>query len=208
MSLNVENLVPVDFEGQEKWVTKNWTDRDDFCDAKVIRVAFRTIGSVKKDHWVNRLAAKLTSKHGEKSPAGKMCHAEIIFATSNNKYVKASVIKKSYAGTDAKGNVIMKPGCVHLKFTNPREWHKKYIFVQLSAPRSHIKKMMHFFLLNNSQPFNNRGYLANLIIPGGIGVKQWSERLMKVPRSFFCTEFIVCGLQCLASSSQIEQFFS
>lgn len=202
MSLDVEKLIPVDFDEQQKWISKNWSDRDDFTDAKSVRVAFRTISSARHDHWLNRLAASVTSKQGERSPAGKMCHAELLIPVSNGRYVKASVIKKSYAGTDAKGNVLFKKGCVHLKMSDPREWQKKYVFLQLSSPRAHIKKMMQFFLLNNGQPFNHRGYLANLVVPGGIGVKQWDHKLMRVPRSYFCTELLVTGLQCLSDADK------
>jgi hypothetical protein len=200
MSLQYEKLIPVNLVEQQRWIRSNWDESGGFKDATSVMVAFRTIGSMKKEHWMNRYAAKLTAKHGEKSPHGKMCHAELIFAVSNGKYVKASVIKKTYGGVDAKGKVIYKPGCVHLKLTDPREWASKYVFVQLSANREHMKKMLHFLVLNDGQPFNNPGTWANLVLPGGIGVRRFSEKLMTTPRSFFCTEFICTALQCLATT--------
>lgn len=204
MSLDVQKLLPVDIDGQKVWIARNWSDSDEFADAKTVRVAFRTLQSMKREHWLNRFAALATARSGERSPGGKMCHAEVIFPVSNGKYVKASVIKKSFDGLDEKGKPKFKPGHVHLELTSPSEWKKKYVFIQMSAPRHHIKKMMNFFLINNKQPFNHRGYLANLVIPGGIGVKQYSERLSKVPRAYFCTEFIVTGIQCLASADDRE----
>lgn len=199
-----EKFVPPNIN-QTLWLEKHFDQSEQFPDARVVRVAFRTIGSKKREHWLNKYAAYLTKKPGEKFPRGCMCHAEMIVALRENVYVKASVIKKSYAGTDDKGKIIWKPGAVHVKLTSPQEWASKYIFVNLQAKRKHIQKMMHFLLNHNGQKFNHNGYYLNLVMPGGYGVKQYTDELLNTPRRFFCTEFISCALQALASADK-KQF--
>jgi hypothetical protein len=198
-----EKIIPVAVD-TSRWIADNF-DEGDFPNSNTVYVAFRTVGSMKREHWLNRMAADMTKKKGAQFPSGRMCHAEIIIPISESRYVKASVIKKSYDGVDDKGKIKWKKGCVHCKLTTPSEWKNKYVFVTLHATREMIKKALRFYLANNGQDFNHVGYYANLIVPGGIGVHAFDETLMKNPRSFFCTEFIVTGLQALASVDDSDE---
>jgi hypothetical protein len=176
-------------------------DSPTFTDSTVIRVAFRTLGSRKHEHYLNTYAAKLTRARGEKFPAGSMTHTELIVTLRPNVYLKASVIKKSFNGKDENGNILWKKGCVHLKKTDPREWQNQYVFLTLHADRRDIKRMTEFLVQQNGQDFNHKAYYANLLVPGGPGVRYYSDDLMHKAKPFFCTQFIVCGLQCLMLSS-------
>jgi hypothetical protein len=177
-------------------------DDSNFKDSNVVRVAFRTLGSRKHEHYLNTWAAKLTRHRGEKFPAGAMTHSEMIVALRPGVYLKASVIKKSYNGKDENGEIIWKKGCVHLKKTDPREWQDRYVFLTLHAHRRDIKRMTEFLIQQNGQDFHHHAYYANLLLPGGLGVKQYSVDLMNKSKPFFCTQFIVCGLQCLAGDQE------
>ncbi len=177
-----------------------------FNDSTVVRVAFRTLGSRKHEHYLNKWAAKLTRQRGEKFPAGAMTHSEMIIALRPGVYLKASVIKKSYDGKDENGEIKWKKGCVHLKRTDPREWQDRYVFLTLHAHRRDIKRMTEFLVQQNGQDFHHRAYYANLLLPGGLGVKQYKEALMHQAQPFFCTQFIVCGLQCLAQEQDEDTY--
>ena len=96
---------------------------------------------------------------------------------------------------------MFKPGCVHLRPTDPREWQNKYVFVNLHSERFEIKKMVQFLVQQNAQPFNSRAYYACLTVPGGLGVKQYDEKLLYECHPYFCTQFLVLALQCLSSAS-------
>lgn len=172
-----------------------------FPESNVVRVAFRTVGSKKRDHWANRLAARATRFKSDKYPGGFMCHTELIIALRPGVYLKASVIKKTWTGKDADGKDTFKPGCVHLKRTDPREWQTKYIFVNLHAERREIKQMVEFMIQQNGQAFNHKSYYGCLAVPGGLGVKYYDAKLMDEAHAFFCTQFITCALQCLCSIS-------
>lgn len=177
-------------------------DDSTFHDSNVVRVAFRTLGSRKHEHYLNKWAAKLTRVRGEKFPAGAMTHTEMIIALRPGVYLKASVIKKSYDGKDEKGNIKWKKGCVHLKKTDPREWQDQYVFTTLHSDRRDIKRMTEFLVQQNGQDFNHKAYYANLVVPGGLGVRRYHEELMNKAQPFFCTQFIICGLQCLAEADR------
>ena len=204
MSMEKGNVIPV-ATNINKFLENNWNPSTDFPGSRTVLVAFRTIGSYKHEYVWNRRAANFTSKPDDVFPAGRMCHAEMLLPLGEDRYVKCSVIKKNFNGKDAKGNIKWKSMGVHCKITSPSEWKNKYVFMTLTCKRSHILKALKFFLVNNGQKFNFAGYYAALIIPGGIGVKQFDERLMKKPRSYFCTELIVTGIQCLASADTTEQ---
>jgi NADH:ubiquinone oxidoreductase subunit len=87
----------------------------EFPDSHVVRVAFRTLGSRKHEHWLNKYAANLTRLPNEKKPAGSLTHAELIFAVRPGVYVKSSVIKKKWVGKDDKGNDIYQVRTVQQK---------------------------------------------------------------------------------------------
>jgi len=181
----------------EGWMAAHFDTAWDTSESRVIRVAFRTIGSKKVDFWKNRWAASLTSRRGDVFPFGRMCHAELILPTSPGKYVKCSVIKKYWAGKDDAGRDIFKPGSVHCVETKPTEWRSKYVFLTMDAPRSDIARGVRFCVRNNGMPFNKAGYFANLVVPGGIGVRRFYPELMNTRRAYFCTEFICTALQAM-----------
>jgi len=197
-------VIPVAID-TTRWISENFDD-EQFPNCNTLYVAFRTIGSMKREHWLNRFAADITKRKGAEFPAGRMSHAEIIIPISEGKYVKASVIKKSYDGLDDKGQIKWKKGCVHCKLTQPSEWKQKYVFLTIHASREQIKKALKFYMVNNGQEFNHIGYYANLVVPGGIGVRKYEESLLKNARPYFCTEFVVTGLQALASTESPESF--
>jgi hypothetical protein len=199
-------IIPVAID-TTRWIKENFDD-DEFPNSTTLYVAFRTIGSMKREHWMNRLAADITKRRGSVFPAGRMCHAEIILPISEGKFVKASVIKKSYDGTDENGKIKWKKGCVHCKVTQPSEWKQKYVFLTIHASRKEIKKALEFYMLNNGQDFNHIGYYANLVVPGGIGVRKFEKSLLKKTRAYFCTEFVITGLQALASVKEPEEYES
>jgi hypothetical protein len=157
---------------------EEFDDNPNFLDNYVIRVAFRTLGSRKHEHYLNTYAAKLTRHRGEKFPAGAMTHTELIVTLRPGVYLKASVIKKSYNGKDENGNILWKKGCVHLKKTDPREWQNQYVFLTLNADRRDIKRMTEFLVQQNGQDFNHAAYYANLLLPGGLSVKYFTPDLM------------------------------
>ena len=98
-----------------------------------------------------------------------------------------------YAGTDAKGKDLYKPGCVHCKLTYPSEWKSKYVFLSFDAKRAHIIKALRFCILNNGMGFNQRGFNANLFVPGGLGVRRWDESLMTQRREYFAPTAMAGG---------------
>jgi len=178
------------------WLARRFDENEDFEDANSVMLAFRTVKSMEGEHWMNLWAARLTRRYGDVAPGGQMAHAELLFALDRNEYVKASVIKKSYGGKKPDGSIIWKPGGVHFAKTSKSEWATKYVFVKFHARRSSIKKMVDFLSENDSMPFNFSGYVANLWLPGGWGLRRWREGI--VPRKYFCTELLVAALQCLS----------
>jgi hypothetical protein len=196
-----DNTIYVAPTDVDDWLKKEFDDSDGFNDSLTVRTAFRTIGSKKTEHIINRMAAIGTAHHDDIFPGGRMCHVEVIACVRADKYVKISVIKKSYNGQDEKGNIIWKKGCVHCKFTTPSEWKSKYVFLKLHAQRSEIKKMLQFCLKQNGAPFNHAAYYACMILPSGLGPKFWTPALNLKPVSMFCSQFIVLSLQALAAAS-------
>jgi hypothetical protein len=183
---------------------KEHVDPGDFEGSSTVLLAFRVAGSQQKEHIINYGAALATRKRGDIFPGGRMCHAEMILTVAPGVYSKNSVTKKVWAGTDANKKDIYKPGCVHSKLTQPSEWKNKYVFLTFEAKRKYILKALRFCILNNGMPFNSRGFNANLIVPGGLGVRRWEESLMKTRRKYFCSEFIVTALLAMFSEDKKE----
>jgi len=207
----------------DRWMEENY-DGKGLGESQHIRIAFRTVGSSKTDHCLNVRAAWLTRLRGEVFPYGEMCHVELILqvkpdltpearkelsssqgrdavaAYEARKYVTCSVTKKVWDGKDPKNpkRDLYKPGCVHCKFTHPDDWKNKYVFLQANSSRKSVERALRFALLNNGMPFNHVGYYANLLVPGGIGARRFSEDLMRKRRRYFCSEFIVVALQAMA----------
>lgn len=192
-----EKVISVTVDPDE-WIKKNWDNSPEFPGAQQVLVAFRCTGSEEHEYWLNRWAANMTAKKGEKF---KMCHAEILFAVSEGIYVKCSVIKKSFVSKDPITEVITwKQGCVHCTLTGPSEWRNKYVFMSMHVRRSHILKTLRFGLRYNGQPFNLIGYYACLVVPGGIGARPYDDKKTTLPRPLFCTEYLTLLLQCAASA--------
>jgi hypothetical protein len=196
------SVIPIGVDPDD-WIAKN-VDDDEFPGSTDVLLAFRVAGNKEREHWINYYASLFTRKRCDIFPAGRMCHAEMLLATSEGVYAKNSVTKKVWAGTDANGKDIYKPGCVHCKLTSPAEWKSKYVFLVFQAKRKQIIKALRFCINNNGQPFNSRGFNANLIIPGGLGVREWDEALMRERRPYFCSEFIVTALKAMISDDEKE----
>jgi len=207
-----------------EWMNENYTSTP-FDNCNEIRLAFRTVGSKKHDHYLNRWAAALTRHRGEHYPWGQMCHVELIIRIKPEltpdarktmtreavagyearKFVKCSVTKKVWVGTDkVTGKEKYAPGSVHCKYTSKEEWKNKYVFLSIFAEQRAIAKALRFCMLNNGMPFNVAGYYANLFVPGGIGVRRFGEHLLKQRRRYFCTEFITTALQAIANTGRQE----
>ena len=200
MSFNVKkdqqiHVAPIDVD---EWMRRNFDDGDGFTDALTVRVAFRTIGSRKQEHVVNKLAAMVTARQSDIFPGGRLCHCEIIIPVRDSKYFKASVIKKSYAGKDDKGAIKWKAGGVHCKWTTSHDWAQKYVFLKLHAQRPDIKRMLEWALRQDSAPFSHISYYSCVIVPGGIGPRCWDPALEKRKVPMFCTQFCTLLLQLLA----------
>lgn len=153
---------------------------NEFNDCHTVRVAFRTLGSRKNEcvsltqrlflrpslclltihffrrHYLNKYAAQFTRLPGEKRPAGALTHAELILPVRPGVYVKASVIKKRWSHKDDKGNDVYVEMGAFLKRTDPAEWQRKYIFVNLHASRESIFKTLKFLATQNDAKFNHR----------------------------------------------------
>ena len=82
--------------------------------------------------------------------------------------------------------------------TDPREWASKYVFLTLHAGREAISKCLKFLATQNDAKFNDLGYKLNLFLPGGYGTRQFHNELMNHRTKWFCTELLVCALQCLS----------
>jgi len=188
----------------DDWIDKN-VDKGTFPGSTTVKLAFRIAGSKEHEHIVNYLAAMATSSPLDVFPGGRLCHAELIaplrrdWEREENVYFKNSVTKMTCTGKDEKGNVRYKPGCVHCKYTHPSEWKSKYAFIEFELPRECIIKGLRFCILNDGMPFNSAGFNANLVIPGGRGVREWDESLMHIRRPYFCSEFIVTALLAMFS---------
>jgi hypothetical protein len=178
---------------------------NEFNDCHTVRIAFRTLGSRKHEHFLNKHCANLTRVPGEKRPAGALTHAEIILPVRPGVYVKGSVIKKRWSHKDESGNdVYVKMGSF-LKRTDPAEWARKYVFLTIHASRDSIFKCMKFLVTQNDGQFNDAGYYANLLLPGGIGTRQFRNELLTYRTKWFCTELLVCALQCLSMYDKPSQ---
>jgi len=140
----------------------------EFNDCHTVRVAFRTLGSRKHEHYLNKYAAQFTRLPGEKRPAGALTHAEIILPVRPGVYVKGSVIKKRFSHKDEKGNDVYVPMGSFLKRTDPAEWARKYIFVTIHASREAIFKTLKFLATQNDGPFNNRCVIARFAAPARV----------------------------------------
>jgi hypothetical protein len=196
-------LVPVGCNPDD-WMNEH-VDAGDFTGCTSVLLAFRVVGSKAKEHPINFGAALATRTRADVFPGGKMCHAELILPVSEGVYCKNSVAKKVYNGQDAAGKDQYKPGCVYCKLTHPSEWKSKYVFLSFETKRKHILKALRFCILNNGMGFNQRGFNANLFIPGGLGVRRWHDGLMTTRREYFCTEFIVTALLAMLSEDRREQ---
>ena len=179
---------------------KAFDHSDDFPDACIMFAAFRTIGSRKNEHWLNKYAARMTRRPGDVSPGGRMCHVEVILAVRPGVYVKTSVIKKSWVGKREDGSDIWKPGGVHLKRTDPAEWQSKYVFLKFACDRASIHKMFKFLVVQSGHAFNPYSYYAALT-PYGWGVNRWTPEMMseRDDTAWFCSEFLTAALQCAAT---------
>jgi hypothetical protein len=201
-SSDESRLLPTEVD-VNAWCDKH-LDSAPFDDCNTVRLAFRVAGT-EKEHYINKWAAWLTRSRRDRFPAGRMCHAELILPVSSGKYVKCSVTKLVWDGTDENGKDKFKPGCVHCKVTSPSEWKTKYVFLCWNTKRRHIVKAIRFCMLNNGMPFNQLGFNANLLVPGGIGVHSWNEDLMTSRRRYFCTEFITTALLAMVSDDDLGE---
>lgn len=171
-----------------------------FKDAENIMLACRVVGSKKHEHWLNKMAAQYTRKRTDSYPCGKLCHIEIIVAVKPDTYVKISVIKKMWAGTDENGKDIWMEGGVHLKRTARAEWAKKYYFLSLSCDRGAIYRMMRCAVAQNCSGFHNVAFYTALT-PIPVGLNFYHHGLLKdTTDKYFCTQLIVILLQCAALS--------
>lgn len=177
----------------------------EFNDCHTVRVAFRTLGSRKNEHWLNTYAARLTRLPGEKKPAGSLTHAELILPVRPGVYVKASVIKKRWSHKNEKGEDVYVEMGAFLKRTDPAEWKRKYIFVNLHVSREAIFKTLKFLATQNDAKFNHRGYYLALPLPGGYGVRQFRNELLNHRTEWYCTQLLVCALQCLSMYDKPSQ---
>jgi hypothetical protein len=129
---------------------------EDFHDSSTVRIAFRLLGSRKKEHYLNKYAAQFTRVRGEQKPAGCMTHAEILICIRPGVYVKSSVIKKRWSGKDPNtGKDLFTEMGAFLTRTDPREWGK-YVFLTIHAKRDAIFTTLKFLAAQNDAKFNHR----------------------------------------------------
>jgi hypothetical protein len=174
-------------------------DDGDFFDSTLVRIGFRTVQSSAKhpEHPANSWAAYLTARSSDEAPGGQFCHAELLIQIRENVWYKASVSKKRFI------NGKWLPGCVHMMRSDPAEWKSKYVFLGIFSDRGSIRKMLEFLQMQNQGPFNPASYYGALT-PLPLGVRHFNANMMRrqYAGGFFCTELIVCALQCLVQHSR------
>jgi hypothetical protein len=183
-------------------------------DSTVI-LAFRHLGDPKTAHYMNRWAVYLTRMKSDIAPGGNFCHVEILFPIGIGpdgriKYKSGSVNMANGVQEVAGGPITFTPGKVHiLDVRELSSLDQNYTYVHIPVDRKDMEKGWKFLVSQMDAGFNKFAYYANILYHVGLspvpfGATQYKEEMTEEQKKWFCTELIVCVLQCMGVSEFIR----
>jgi hypothetical protein len=115
-------------------------DLEPFPNSDQVLLAFRLLGSRKREHYLNKIAVAATAKpFCEVSQ--RFCHVELMFQPYKGTWARFGIVKKTYVGEDSAGKPIFEWGAVHLKMVDQSSWDMKYKFLSVSVSRTKQKQV-------------------------------------------------------------------
>jgi len=160
-----------------------------------VLVAFKSLELHENEHWLNRLACRMTALPGEQKPAGQLCHIELMLQVQPGQWHRFSINKKTCRHTETGKKEWLK-GRVHCKHVRP-ESMREYHYCMLTANRAQQERMFSFLISQHNADFNFWGYVLNFFLPrwNSIGVKRWYPGIERLRKKWFCSELVCCALQ-------------
>lgn len=183
----------------------SWSSSTTFEQANQVFVAFKTLEMRKDEHWLNRLACRMTARPGEIRPAGQLCHTELMLQVSPGAWYRFSINKKTGILDEANVRTWVK-GRVHGKRVKP-ESMSKYVYLMLPVPRAKQKIAFDFLMSQQGAAFNFWGYVLNFFLPRAmcLGTRHWVPNMINRTRlKWFCTELVCCALQACGLFSGVK----
>ena len=184
-------------QSDTKWDTGN------FCNAELVFIGFRRLGHhVEKEHWLNRMAAYMTSQSDDVSPAGEMVHVEIALQTSPGVYYRYSIVKLFRTETvDRQTGKVTRTdieGDVHEVLLDTDSM-QKYCWLSVVVSRQEQWKVYEFLQAQKAARFNKIGYTLNFFMPkwASIGVRRIHLRNYKRKYSWHCAALVAGCFQLL-----------
>ncbi len=163
-------------------------------DSRVL-IACATLPKDGNTHYLNKLAVRATARWGERAPAGRICHCELLLQPRQGVWYRGSINKLEYAGEDSSGKPLYRWGTVHLRRVDPGSM-ADYSFFQIRASRAQQFQMWRFLTAQVGGEFNLQGYATNFVLGTWIGQQCFDPSWMFDRKGrWFCTELIVCALQ-------------
>lgn len=180
-----------------------WETRPTWAGSDEIRLGFRCVSTVKRDHYLNRIAAAVTTTPTDLYRGGRygnMCHVELMLRPNKDVWLRHSIYMKQY---DPETQTLV-PATVHSKVCDTYAWDSKYEFVTMHVPREAQTRGMQFLSTQVGVPFNFNAYYWNTI-GGDFGTHHFEPEMLHTPaQSWYCTEVISAALQAIASHPSVE----
>lgn len=179
-----------------------WDQSGAFSNSDEVRLGFRKVKSMNRDHYLNRWAAWVTSTREDSSlgsPHGEMCHVELMVRPNEGTWLRHSIYMKQYDQESGK----LVPATVHSKVVNSSAWDSKYDFLCLNIPRAAQTKGAVFLSNQIGTPFNFPAYYYN-ILGARFGTKHYNDTMLHDKRKWYCTEVITAALQAMASHPSVK----
>ena len=152
-------------------------------------LAFRT--TLQDDAWINKVVAWLTSKRGEKAPAGILCHVELIVETEREVFHRFSIYKKTLAAGAPGEKPRFVQGSVHAipidKFALAH-----YTLLPVTVPNR--QAMLHFIDKQFNGGFHHVAYWFGWLgIP--FRISRYHPLFLQNKERWTCVSFCIAALQ-------------
>lgn len=181
-----------------------WEEAPTWMGADEVRLGFRCLSTMKRDHILNYTAAALTTTPVDVYRGGRygnMCHCELMTRANEKTWLRSSIYLKQMDPETGK----LVPASWHCKVTDSSAWDSKYEFVCLNVPRAAQTRGVKFLITQGGVPFNHKSYYYN-ILGADFGTRKFSPALLhEKADGWYCTEGITAALQAMASHPSVKR---
>jgi len=184
-------------------------------------LAFKLLDTAENEHWVNKLAAKLTSPKNKNIPgvypSGRLCHVELMIRATDDDWRMFSINMMEGRRPAPDADPVYEWGKVHVRSVLPCKMNK-YTYVAVTMPRENQHTMYTFLTSQIDGKFNFAGYTMNYVLPCAFGQRYGHKLNMGKKYKWMCAELIWSALQigqlktaderyaCRMSPNQIYEF--